>query len=120
MTASELVRRVTLAVFGVVAVLTVSAACLAGTTAAFGVLSGGVLAGVNFHWLVARVRAISVEPSGHRSWLVGAGLRFILVLPIAAALLMTGRIDPIGFLVGISVLPCTVIAVGLHGTRVVE
>ena len=120
MTPNEFVRRVTLDVFVGVGALALAIALVAGPAVGAGVLAGGLLGGVNFRWLAARVRAISAGREHQRSWIIGAAVRFVLLLSLAAGLLITGYVDPIGFVVGMSVLPCAVILVGLRATRQVS
>ena len=116
MTPSEFTRRVTVETCVVVVVLTLAATWLAGASAGLGILGGGVLAVANFRWLVARVLAVS---SGYRggAWLVGVGARFAVLLIAGAVLLAKGQVHPVALLFGFTVLPCAVIAQGLHAAR---
>ncbi|PYM76279.1 MAG: hypothetical protein DME03_09275 [Candidatus Rokuibacteriota bacterium] len=126
MTPSELRRRVTLDTCAAAAALAAPAAWIGGAPAGLGVLAGGVLAIVNFRWLVARAAAVTAAPSATAgtgsgaasAWLVGSGLRFAASLAACTLLLATGWAHPIGLLAGFTVLPCDLIVRGLAAARV--
>src|SRR5262245_45908373 len=125
MTPSELRARVTLDTCAAAALLAAPAAWLGGAPAGLGVLAGGVLAIVNFRWLVARATAttaaLSATPSSGTAaasaWLVGSGLRFGASLGACTLLLATGWAHPIALLAGFTVLPCDLIVRGLAASR---
>src|SRR5262249_58179741 len=103
MTPSELRGRVTLDTCAAAALLAVPAAWIGGASAALGLLAGGVLAIVNFRWLVTRVTAVTAALSttpGTGSaaasvWLVGSRLRFGASLAAGTLLLATRWAHPI-------------------------
>jgi ATP synthase I chain len=125
MTPSELRGRVTLDTCAAAAALAVPAAWLGGAPAGLGVLAGGVLAIVNFRWLVARATAataaLSAVPGAGSAaagtWLVGSGLRFGVSLAACTLLLASGWAHPIALLVGFTLLPCDLIVRGLAAAR---
>ena len=118
MTPGELTTRVTLDTCAAVAALAAVAAWLGGASAGLGVLAGGVLAVVNFRWLVARASAATAAGNAAASaWLVGAGLRFAACTVACALLLTTGWAHPVALVAGFTVLPCDLIARGLAGAR---
>src|SRR2546430_13938934 len=74
MNPSKVTARVSAVTCALVAVLAAPAWWLGGPTAALGVLAGGVLAVVNFRWLVARAITSSAGVAGGAG-LGGAGVR---------------------------------------------
>jgi hypothetical protein len=125
MTPSELRGRVTLDTCAAAALLAAPTAWIGGAPAGLGVLAGGVLAIVNFRWLVARATtataALSATPGTGSAaasvWLVGSGLRFGASLTACTLLLATGWAHPIALLVGFTLLPCDLIVRGLAAAR---
>lgn len=124
MTPGELRSRVTLDTGATVALLAAPGAWMGGIPGGLGVLAGGLLAIVNFRWLVARASAATTFGAGAgtgdaaaSAWLVGSGLRFAACLGACTLLLATGWADPIALLVGLTVLPCDLIARGLAAAR---
>ena len=121
--ASELRLRVTMETAIVVAVLALPAAWLAGAPAAVGVLAAGALAVGNFWWL-ARAAANAGDPAAPRrevaGWVLGAGARFAVLFAAFAALCAGGYAHPVAVVVGLSVLPCAVIAQGLRSAREID
>src|SRR2546422_7328474 len=96
MTPSELTTRVTLDTCAAVAALAAVAAWLGGASAGLGVLAGGVLAVVNFRWLVARASAATAAGNAAASaWLVGAGLPVAACTLARAPLPTTGSAPPV-------------------------
>ena len=125
MTPSELRGRVTLDTCAAAALLAAPTALIGGVPAGLGMLAGGVLAIVNFRWLVARATAataaLSAIPGGGNAaasvWLVGSGLRFGVSLAACTLLLATGWAHPIALLAGFTLLPCDLIVRGLAAAR---
>src|SRR4029450_3695699 len=112
MTPSELRGRVTLDTCAAAALLAAPTAWIGGATVGLGLLAGGVLAILNFRWLVARPPApppaLSAPPApgspAASVWLVGSGLRFGASLAACTLLLATGWAHPIALLVGFTLL----------------
>jgi ATP synthase I chain len=125
MTPSELRARVTLDTCAAAALLAAPSAWIGGASAGLGVLAGGVLAILNFRWLVARATvataALSAAPGTGSTaasvWLVGSGLRFGASLAACTLLLVTGWGHPIALLMGFTLLPCDLIVRGLAAAR---
>ena len=121
--ASELCLRVTMETAIVVAVLALSAAWLAGPSAAVGVLAAGALTVGNFWWL-SRAAASAGDPGAPRreatGWIVGAGARYAVLFAAFAALCAGGYAHPVAVVVGLSVLPCALIAQGLRSAREID
>ena len=118
--ASELRLRVTMATAIVVASLALPAAWLAGPSAAVGVLAAGALTVGNFWWL-SRAAAGAGDPAAPRrevaGFILGAGARFSVLFAAFAALCAGGYAHPVAVVVGLSVLPCALIAQGLRSAR---
>ena len=121
MTPGELRGRVTLDTCAAVAALAAPGAWVEGIPGGLGVMAGGLLAIVNFRWLVARASAATALGTGAGAaasvWLLGSGLRFGACLGACTLLLATGWAHPIALLVGLTVLPCDLIARGLAAVR---
>ena len=91
---------------------------LGGAPAGLGVIAGGALALLNFRWLVARATAFTPGgPTPGPGWYLGAGLRFVLATAAVAALFLSGRVNPIALVTGLTALPCALIARGLAAAR---
>jgi hypothetical protein len=118
MTPGELKARVTVATCAGALLLALPFAWLAEWSAALGILAGGALAVVNFRWLVARADVAAAAPGlAGAVWYVGAALRFALVATVAGLLFVSGWAHPVALLAGFTVLPCALIALGLHAAR---
>ena len=118
--ASDLRLRVTLATAIAVAALALPAAWLAGPTGAIGLLAAGALTVGNFWWL-SRAAAGAGDPTSSRrevaGWMLGAGARYAVLFVAFAALCAGGYAHPVAVVVGLSVLPCALIAQGLRSAR---
>lgn len=118
-TASDLRTRVTrTTAIGVVA-SSLGAIWLAGAAGALGVLAGGALTTANF-WLIARLAGAWREAGGRRGatlWTVLAAGRFLVLLVAFAAVCATGYAHPVAIVVGLTVLPCVLIAQSLRAVR---
>ena len=121
--ASELRLRVTTATAITVVAPAVPAAWLAGPTGAVGILAAGALTVGNF-WGLARAAAgagdLDAPPRDVAGWILGAGARFAVLFVAFAALRVGGYAHPVAVVVGLSVLPCAVIAQGLRSARQAE
>ena len=117
---SELRLRVTMETAIAVVTLALPAAWLAGPSAAIGVLAAGVLTVGNFWWL-SRAASSAADPHAPRievaGWVLGASARFAVLFAAFAALCAGGYAHPVAVVVGLSVLPCAVIAQGLRSAR---
>lgn len=124
MTPGELRGRVTLDTCAAVTALAAPGAWMGGIPGGLGVVAGGILAVVNFRWLVARASAATAPTAAAgtgnaaaSAWLLGSGLRFGACLGACTLLLATGWAHPVALLVGLTVLPCDLIARGLTAAR---
>jgi ATP synthase I subunit len=118
MTPSELTTRVTLDTCAAVATLAALGWWLVGASTGLGVLAGGVLAVVNFRWLVARAFvATEIGSTSSAAWMLGAGLRFAACAGACGILLAYGWAHPVALVAGFTVLPCDLIARGLEAAR---
>lgn len=117
---SDLRLRVTVETAIAVAALALPAAWIAGPSAAIGVLAAGVLTVGNFWWL-SRAASSAADPNAPRTevagWVLGAGARFAVLFAAFAALCAGGYAHPVAVVVGLSVLPCALIAQGLRSAR---
>ena len=116
---NELRLRVTAETVVAVAALALPAAWLAGPSAAVGVLAAGVLTVGNFWWL-SRAASSAADPGSRpevAGWVLGAGARFAVLFAAFAALCAGGYAHPVAVVVGLSVLPCALIAQGLRSAR---
>jgi ATP synthase I subunit len=97
-------------------VLALGAAWLGGGTAAVGVLAGAAIAVLNFLWLArgARRATTAASPAG---WALVSSLRLLAVALACAALLSTRAVHPLAIVIGLTVLPCALIARGLAAAR---
>jgi dipeptide/tripeptide permease len=125
MTLTRLTTRVAAETLVIAGLLALPAAWLGGASAGLGVLAGGALAALNFWWLTARAAAATSAPPasappGTRppatGWLAAAGLRLAVVAVICGVLFANGWAHPVALIVGITVLPCDLIAQGLRAT----
>ena len=121
--ASELRLRVTVATTIVVVALALPAAFLAGAPAAVGVLAAGALTIGNFWWLF-RAASAAGDPTVPRreaaGFMLGTGARLAVLFAAFAALCAGGYAHPVSVVVGLSVLPCALIAQGLRSARETE
>ena len=123
LTTSDLRLRVTTGTAIAVLALALPAAWLAGASGALGVLAAGALTAGNFWWL-ARAATSAGDPASPRrdvaGWVFGAGIRFAVLFVAFAALCAGGYAHPVAVVVGLTVLPCAVIAQGLRSAREAE
>ena len=118
MTPGELKARATVATCAGTVVMAMPLAWFAGAPAGLGILAGGALAVVNFRWLAARVEVAAAAPGvAGALWHVGAALRFGLAAAVAGVLFVSGWAHPAALLAGFTMLPCAIVALGLHAAR---
>ena len=117
MTASELVERVTASIGLAALTLALPAAWLGGSAGALGVLAGAALAAINFRWLARRTVA-SLLPGGSATRASAAAtVRLLMAMAGPAVVIATGAVHPVGLVVGLTLLPCAVVVLGLRATR---
>ena len=117
---SDLRLRVTMETAIAVAALALPAAWFAGPSGAVGLLAAGALTAGNFWWL-SRAAASASDPAAPRrdvaGWVFGAGVRFAVLFFAFAALCAGGYAHPVAVVIGLTVLPCALIAQGLRSAR---
>ena len=92
------------------------AAWLGGREAAVGVMVGSVLAVLNFAWLAHGITRVTARASS-RAWVLATSVRMATVAVVFAALLATGLIHPLALMIGLTALPCALVARGLAAAR---
>lgn len=100
-----------------VGALAVVAGWIGGATAGVGVLAGGAIAIVNFRWLTSRLAAVLAGDAAGRVAGLALGLRLLGVGAAVAGLLLSGAAHPVALVVGLTVLPCDLIARGLRSAE---
>ncbi|HYE93835.1 MAG TPA: ATP synthase subunit I [Terriglobales bacterium] len=108
--------RVTIDAALLAAVTALAAGWLGGRAALLGVLAGGVLALGDFWWLSARIDAAGAAGTTPKvaMWTASAGLRLAAVAVAVAGLFVTGWFHPVALVIGLSALPCALLARGLR------
>lgn len=117
MTASELVARVTIAIGLAALALALPAAWIAGAPGALGVLAGAALAALNFGWLARRMVTSLVPGVSAARATAAATMRLLVALGAPAVAVATGVGHPVALVVGLSLLPCAVVVLGLRAAR---
>jgi hypothetical protein len=98
--------------------LTAPAAWLGGVDGALGAAAGAGIAVANFRWLASRVSATLRAASAQRpGGALAAVLRLAALAAAVALLLASGHANPIAIVVGLSVIPITVVVEGLRTVR---
>jgi hypothetical protein len=115
MTAMGFVKRASVDAAVALGVVALVVTVLGGAPAGIGVLAGGALGLGNLWWLARRAVAASETPVSR--WSLGAVLRLAAVGGAVAVVLGTGAGHPLGVVVGLTVLPCVLIARGLAAAR---
>jgi hypothetical protein len=116
MTPTELTSRVTAWAGLAVAALAVAAGSTGGGAWAVGVLAGGGLGVTHFRALAARVIAVAGAAAPGR-WLLGSALRLTASAGACALLFVGGWAHPVAVVLGVSAVPCAVVAAGLAAAR---
>ena len=120
---SELRLRVTRETAVAVVALALPAAWLGGASAGVGVLAAGLLTLGNFWWLSRAASTAAASGARRREmagWIVAAGARFTVLFAAFAALCAGGYAHPVAVVVGLTVLPCALIARGLRAGHEAE
>lgn len=117
MTASELVERVTVWIGLAALTLALPAAWLGGPAGALGVLAGAALAALNFRWLARRTLASLLPGASATRASAAATVRLLVAMAGPGVVIATGAVHPVALVVGLTLLPCAVIVLGLHTTR---
>lgn len=112
----DLVGQVMAATVAGAVVLAGGAALLGGGRAALGVAAGAAISLLSFWWLARGATAASRRPAALA--LGGLGLRYATSFSLIALVLASGGAHLMGVIVGLSVLPPVLIALGLRTARV--
>jgi hypothetical protein len=116
MTMTDMRMRVTIDAALLVVAVALVALWVGGVPGLLGVLAGGVLALADFWWLAARLDGVTPD-TRRATWGATAGLRLAAVAVAVAVLFVTGHFHPVGLVVGLSALPCALVARGLGLAR---
>jgi hypothetical protein len=121
---SELRLRVTRETTIAIVALALPATWLGGVSGGLGVLAAGLLNLGNFWWLSRAASASSGAAGARRrelaGWIAAAAARFTVLFAAFAALCASGYAHPVAVVVGLTVLPCALIARGLRAGREAE
>jgi hypothetical protein len=146
MTPGELRMRVVRETGAAVLLLALAAAWLAGAPGFLGVAGAGAITVANFWWLArgvsatiipasptppplesasGSISALSTAPAAgpaapgraRAAWILAAGARFLVLVAAFAVLCAVGWAHPVAIVVGLTVLPCDLIALGLRAAR---
>ncbi|MBI2524391.1 MAG: hypothetical protein HYV93_00215 [Candidatus Rokubacteria bacterium] len=115
----DLVMRVSRATLGAAVPAAAGGALLAGLPGALGVLGGALVSVASFRWLARAASQPTTLIGGGRPRplrVLALGLRHLVLFGVIVALLQAG-LHPVGVMVGLAVLPPTVIALGWQGAR---
>jgi hypothetical protein len=117
--AAEFVGRVSRTMLITLGAVTVCGGLWGGWPGAVGGLAGGLISLVSFRWVARGVIRPGVP--GARGGLfaaaLGVGARHLLLFGALVLVLWSGAAHPVALLVGLSLLPPIVIALGLRETR---
>ena len=98
-------------------ILALAAGWFGGRAALLGVAAGAGLALADFWWLSGRLERVGDVAPRTAVWMGAAGLRLAGVAVVVALLFLTGRFHPLALVIGLAVLPCALVARGLHLAR---
>jgi hypothetical protein len=120
MSVSELRVRVAGESAAIVVALAAVAAMLGGARVGLGVLAGGALAVGSFWRLAGDVAGLASGSAASGRWLIASALRFGGLAAATGVLLVLDWAHPAALVVGLTILPCDLVAQGLrlaHGQR---
>jgi len=116
----DFVGRVSMITLVLLTLVTTAGGVLAGWPGALGGLAGGLTSLGSFRWIASGVARAATPGSrgGLAMSALGVGVRHLALFGALALVLVSGAAHPVALLVGLSVLPPVLIAVGLRETRV--
>jgi len=116
------VKRVTGTMLLALVAVTICGGIIAGRPAALGTLAGGLIALGSFRWVARGVAGASMSLAGRGIAFSGlaVGVRHVVLFSALAFVLWSGAAHPVAVLVGLSLLPPVVIALGLSAARLVR
>jgi hypothetical protein len=116
----ELVQRVSKTVLVVLVPTCLAGGVLLGWPGVLGALAGGLISLASLHWIARGVRSAAGFFAGGRAhplWVLGLGLRYVLLFGAVGLLLVSGAVHPVALMGGLSILPPVLIVLGLRATR---
>jgi hypothetical protein len=114
MSVSELRVRVAVESAVIVVALALVAAMLGGARVGLGVLAGGALAVGSFWRLAGDAAGLASESAVSGRWLIASALRFGGLAAATGVLLVLDWAHPAALVVGLTILPCDLVAQGLR------
>lgn len=118
--ALELVKQVSRTVLVVLVPTCLASGVLLGWPGVLGALAGGVISLASLHWIARGVRSAAGFFGGGRAhplWVLGLGLRYVLLFGAVGLLLVSGAVHPVALMGGLSILPPVLIVLGLRAAR---
>ena len=115
----DLVTRVSRTALGTSLLAAAGGGLVAGLPGALGVLAGALISVASFRWLAwgaARAAALFAGGRAHPLWVLGLGLRYLVLFGLIVLLLRAG-LHPVALMAGLAVLPPILIAHGWHSAR---
>ena len=97
------IQRIQVINLGILAVASIASFWVS-TAFVLGVVSGGVLMAANFRVLVGVIRAVFLKGSSSIAHVGIYWVKFVGVMVLVGVIVVTLRVDPIGFLVGLSTI----------------
>ena len=97
--ALELVKQVSRTVLVVLVPTCLASGVLLGWPGVLGALAGGVISLASLHWIARGVRSAGGFFGGGRAhplWVLGLGLRYVLLFGAVGLLLVSGAVHPVG------------------------
>jgi len=116
----ELVGRVSKAVLVLLVPVSLAGGLLLGWPGVLGALAGGLISLASLYWIARGVRSAAGFFAGGRAhplWVLGLGLRYVLLFGAVGLLLVSGAVDPLALMGGLSILPPVLIVLGLRAAR---
>ena len=116
----ELVGRVSKAVLVLLVPVSLTGGLLLGWPGVLGALAGGLISLASLYWIARGVRSAAGFFAGGRAhplWVLGLGLRYVLLFGAVGLLLVSGAVHPIALMGGLSILPPVLIVLGLRAAR---
>jgi len=118
--ALELVKQVSRTVLIVLVPTCLAVGLLLGWPGVLGALAGGVISLASLHWIARGVRSAAGFFAGGRAhplWVLGLGVRYVLLFGAVGLLLVSGTVHPMALMGGLSILPPVLIVLGLRAAR---
>jgi len=120
MSINRLRLRVTVESALIVAALALVATMLGGARAGLGVVAGGALAVASFWRLAGDAAGASVSGTPSGRWLIASAVRFGALAVALGGLLALDWAHPVAVVLGLTILPCDLVAQGLRLARARE